>query len=687
MSSAAKVGAKLIAQRMKVLQKRRDELLAYIPAIGDLATGSADIDLIKGLCNLYSEPVYPQDMMDLIRALRQRQKFTKDVVNLLQCLESFALVVTRNHAPAQSKYTKAVEGWSMHDLRRVSDHHCLHYILLHLNEGWRGLHVMVVMYLLRAGVRKLQDYFASATRPAAILLLLQGLNDADMIRRHADRMRHLISKALPGQESRICQITPLGMLHKMTTDFMPQGAVESALGYDSQYLERAVAQPIGVSYIWTPWNFSELFFRSGPVQPDSQTRSIPPTLVTPAMDRKRGIALVNTPGDGDNPTKRRRVDEHIAEHFGTRASNECRFVPLETDSSQFSPLDHCSGKVFSSDSHELDSDWSAPPMHGEPTVDTAAESEYENFLNDIVNGDVTPVRDDPAFAATPNTFEVARKRDSSDRSQFGKRALVKPLLRREGNEGDVPHEKHPENPARQCNDTHAVGKDDTSKGLRFLHLSTETASPGSPSNGLTQHNPPVSHAGGTLPDQNVSPNQIELERGTEITFLTKFRLRVESLVCILTSELPTRVDVSQVNELESKGEALWTGERGPTAIAGHCGPHSIRKLAAREDDRLNNEIVNTIPIIAVPADDRTYLLPSYAFEHIRRGRFDRLSSWVKSFPSVNCRWVFGVCHWTAVAIDWQEGTIQHYNPLIRLSKQAGDIFTVSPLPQTTVFED
>ncbi|KAK0246697.1 hypothetical protein LTR87_017877 [Friedmanniomyces endolithicus] len=70
MSSAAKVGAKLTPRRMKVLQKRRDELLASLPAVGDLATGSADIDLIKGLCNLYSEPVYPQDMMDLIRALR-----------------------------------------------------------------------------------------------------------------------------------------------------------------------------------------------------------------------------------------------------------------------------------------------------------------------------------------------------------------------------------------------------------------------------------------------------------------------------------------------------------------------------------------------------------------------------------------------------------------------------------------
>ena len=98
-----------------------------------------------------------------------------------------------------------------------------------------------------------------------------------------------------------------------------------------------------------------------------------------------------------------------------------------------------------------------------------------------------------------------------------------------------------------------------------------------------------------------------------------------------------------MNELESKGEALWAGERGPAAIAGYCGPSSIRKLAARDDDKLNDEIVNTIPIIAIPADNRTYLLPSYAFDHILKGRFDRLSLWVKSFPSANCRWVFGVC--------------------------------------------
>ncbi|KAK3617819.1 hypothetical protein LTR56_023712 [Elasticomyces elasticus] len=139
---------------------------------------------------------------------------------------------------------------------------------------------------------------------------------------------------------------------------------------------------------------------------------------------------------------------------------------------------------------------------------------------------------------------------------------------------------------------------------------------------------------------------------------------------------------SLVDELESKGEALWTREHGPTAIAGYCSPPSIRKLAALDDDRLNDEIVNTIPIIAIPADTRTYLLPSYAFEHIRKGRFDRLSPWVKCFPSVNCRWVLGVCqqdHWTAVAINWKEGTIQHYNPLTGLPKQAGDIYTTISL--------
>ncbi len=158
------------------------------------------------------------------------------------------------------------------------------------------------------------------------------------------------------------------------------------------------------------------------------------------MDRKRGIALVDTPSDGESPIKRQQVDEHRTEHFGTRASNEGRFVPLQTDSSQFSSFHHRGGKVFSSVCRGSDDKsrryakliaWyrtltdstQTRQLHqhtvvsgtlralfrahtlnemltriAEPTVDTAAESECEDFLNDIVNGDVTPVRNDPAFA-------------------------------------------------------------------------------------------------------------------------------------------------------------------------------------------------------------------------------------------------------------------------------------------------
>ncbi|KAK3076069.1 hypothetical protein LTR53_000009 [Teratosphaeriaceae sp. CCFEE 6253] len=94
------------------------------------------------------------------------------------------------------------------------------YSLVLFPSEWEAMTV-TIKRPVRAGVRKLQDYFACATRPAAILLLFQELNDADMIRRHADQMRHLISTALPSQESRIGQMTPLGMLQKMTTGFMP----------------------------------------------------------------------------------------------------------------------------------------------------------------------------------------------------------------------------------------------------------------------------------------------------------------------------------------------------------------------------------------------------------------------------------------------------------------------------------
>ncbi|KAK4904231.1 hypothetical protein LTR49_026276 [Elasticomyces elasticus] len=135
----------------------------------------------------------------------------------------------------------------------------------------------------------------------------------DVIRRHGDRMRHLISAALPGNESRLGQMTPLGMLQEMTAGLMRS---QGALGYESQYWRRAVAQPVEDPYMWTPLHSSDA------------AESDPPSLATPATHRKWGIKHVSAPDDGDSPTKRLRFDEPTEKQLGTHGSDEGSFVPL-----------------------------------------------------------------------------------------------------------------------------------------------------------------------------------------------------------------------------------------------------------------------------------------------------------------------------------------------------------------------
>ncbi|KAK0886985.1 hypothetical protein LTR02_017653 [Friedmanniomyces endolithicus] len=375
----------------------------------------------------------------------------------------------------------------------------------------------------------------------------------------------------------------------------------------------------------------------------------------------------------------------------------------------------------------------------EPTVDTAAESECEAVLKDIVDGAVSPIRAASHGLVThaghrnvvenTNVVLQKRKRNGSDHSLPEKRVDVRLRLHKQDEEGDTSCEGHLETLEQQHDDADAQGKESLTKRLRLQRLNTDTAGAGGtaeatllptgttdalvpteppravaldsaqvhfarknqrrvsetplsegkigPTYGATGSVAAAPHAGRTLPDQDISQSQIEQQGGAESTALAIFRLEVESLVGTLPFESPICINVSQANELESKGEEVRTGERGSSVLPGCCGPHSIRKLAIHRDDELNDEIVNTIPIIGVAAESRTYLLPSHAYEHIRKCRFETLAPWVKAFPSVDCRWVFGICqqrHWTAVAIDWRQGMIQHYDPFTGLSKRAGNIY-------------
>ena len=69
---------------------------------------------------------------------------------------------------------------------------------------------------MRAGISRLKAYFSPARRPAAVLLLLQQLNNADFIRERSTAMAQLVKDALPGNDVTLSQLTPLGRLEDMT---------------------------------------------------------------------------------------------------------------------------------------------------------------------------------------------------------------------------------------------------------------------------------------------------------------------------------------------------------------------------------------------------------------------------------------------------------------------------------------
>lgn len=65
---------------------------------------------------------------------------------------------------------------------------------------------------VRAGIGELRAYFAHRTRPAAILILLEGLNDPHFIATYGERLESVILAATPIGHSPIKTMTPLGRL-------------------------------------------------------------------------------------------------------------------------------------------------------------------------------------------------------------------------------------------------------------------------------------------------------------------------------------------------------------------------------------------------------------------------------------------------------------------------------------------
>lgn len=70
--------------------------------------------------------------------------------------------------------------------------------------------------IVRAGTKRLSDYFAATTRPAAVMSLINELNDSRFFKQRLRAMQRLVEVSALGQTLCITTLTPLGMLEDMT---------------------------------------------------------------------------------------------------------------------------------------------------------------------------------------------------------------------------------------------------------------------------------------------------------------------------------------------------------------------------------------------------------------------------------------------------------------------------------------
>ncbi|KAK0949983.1 hypothetical protein LTS01_025699, partial [Friedmanniomyces endolithicus] len=127
-----------------------------------------------------------------------------------------------------------------------------------------------------------------------------------------------------------------------------------------------------------------------------------------------------------------------------------------------------------------------------------------------------------------------------------------------------------------------------------------------------------------------------------------------------------RIEAQSLAEtLEQEGKEIWTGNQPSIVMSpGICTPRDLRILAT--DGRLNDELLNTVPVLGDCEDVCGYLLPTFVMQLVRQARYKDLDGWTTKIPKQAKRWVFGVHesdHWMAIRIDWTERLIQHYDPL------------------------
>ncbi|KAF2478445.1 hypothetical protein BDY17DRAFT_91236 [Neohortaea acidophila] len=282
---------------------------------------------------------------------------------------------------------------------------------------------------------------------------------------------------------------------------------------------------------------------------------------------------------------------------------------------------------------------------GGPEIDVESPSKRLKFVN---TGLDVHIRD--AASSSSKTFNCQSLEQMTDRN--GK---------------EWKHNISPENQRRKRNSTNYS----SSRVARHLNKSSLVAPADGPKPDSTETDLSFQPSLSDVHVVPVSTDEVESSRrDSEPTPSSRLSPGLES-----TCDVPSPKDLTFgrlltakvqafAAELEAEGETVWTEDNVPSVVAGVCGASSVLRL--RPDEWYNDELINTIPIIGVHTQSRSWLLPSWIYEKLKARKFEQLDLWRDRLCSRRLTsWVFAVCenyHWRAVKIDFDERIISAYDP-------------------------
>ncbi|KAK0871028.1 hypothetical protein LTS16_026887 [Friedmanniomyces endolithicus] len=165
------------------LKLRADGIKDHLMRFTQQGRMDQEVNLVR--CLSKTKDIHPGhgDPIAVSMTIYQQRKGWRAVVNLCDFEMYSCMIVLRatnrpGYEALKQKIAEEKEITYLDELREV--YHCVHCVLDRLDLAWRGLHLLLALFLLRISLKKLIPLFAVATRPAGIELLSSELNKPDI---------------------------------------------------------------------------------------------------------------------------------------------------------------------------------------------------------------------------------------------------------------------------------------------------------------------------------------------------------------------------------------------------------------------------------------------------------------------------------------------------------------------------